>query len=41
AFLELEDPAILRLMAAEGFGPVSDADYDVVRALERSVADYR
>ena len=33
AFLELKDPEILKPFKAEGFGPASDKDYDVVRNL--------
>jgi len=33
AFLTLHDPEVLRPFKAEGFGPVSDHDYDVVREL--------
>ena len=33
AFLEINDPAILKPFKAEGFGAVSDKDYDVVRNL--------
>lgn len=33
AFLELKDPTILKPFKAEGFGPIADADYDVVRNL--------
>jgi phosphonate transport system substrate-binding protein len=33
AFLSLRDPEVLRPFKAEGFGPVSDRDYDVVRDL--------
>ena len=33
AFLELKEPAILKPFKAEGFGPIADADYDVVRNL--------
>jgi phosphonate transport system substrate-binding protein len=31
AFLTLKDPAILKAFKAEGFQPVTDADYDVLR----------
>ena len=31
AFLELKDPSIMKNFKADGFGAVSDADYDVVR----------
>ena len=34
AFYELKDPAILKPFKAEGFAPVADADYDVVRDLQ-------
>jgi len=33
AFLELKDPEVLKPFKAEGFGPASDKDYDVVRNL--------
>ena len=35
AFLSLEDPEVLRPFKAEGFGPITDRDYDVVRDLGR------
>jgi phosphonate transport system substrate-binding protein len=35
AFLSLRDPEVLRPFKADGLGPVSDADYDVVRDLAR------
>ena len=31
AFLKVDDPSILKSFRAEGFGPVQDSDYDVVR----------
>jgi len=31
AFLDLKDPAILKSFRAEGFAPMTDADYDVLR----------
>ena len=31
AFLDIKDPAILKSFRAEGFAPVTDADYDVLR----------
>jgi phosphonate transport system substrate-binding protein len=31
AFLEIKDPAILRSFRAQGFAPMTDADYDVLR----------
>jgi phosphonate transport system substrate-binding protein len=34
-FYELKDPAVLRPLKADGFGPVTDADYNAVRALVR------
>lgn len=37
AFLELDDPAVLEPMEAVGFGPVRDADYDIVRELPGQV----
>ncbi|WP_018716725.1 phosphate/phosphite/phosphonate ABC transporter substrate-binding protein [Arhodomonas aquaeolei] len=33
AFLEVDDPEILRPLGAEGFAAISDSDYDVVRDL--------
>lgn len=33
AFLSLNDPEVLRPFKAEGFGPITDRDYDVVRDL--------
>ncbi len=33
AFLEISDPAVLKPFKAEGFGAVTDKDYDVVRNL--------
>jgi phosphonate transport system substrate-binding protein len=33
AFYGLKDPAILKPLKADGFGPVTDADYDVIRGL--------
>jgi phosphonate transport system substrate-binding protein len=33
AFLSLSDPTVLKAFKAEGFGPVADVDYDVVRNL--------
>jgi phosphonate transport system substrate-binding protein len=35
AFLTLTDPEVLRPFKADGFGPVNDRDYDVVRDLAR------
>jgi phosphonate transport system substrate-binding protein len=32
AFLDIKDPAILKPFRAEGFAPMTDADYDVLRA---------
>lgn len=34
AFYDLKDPKILKPFKAQGFAPVSDADYDVVRDLQ-------
>ena len=34
AFYELKDPAILKPFKAQGFAPISDKDYDVVRELQ-------
>ena len=31
AFLDLKDPAILKSFRAEGFAPMGDADYNVLR----------
>lgn len=50
AFYELRDPAILKPLKADGFAPIRDTDYDVIRnaaeilglvlgSLERRVAD--
>jgi phosphonate transport system substrate-binding protein len=33
AFYELKDPAVLKPLKADGFGPVKDDDYDVIRGL--------
>jgi phosphonate transport system substrate-binding protein len=33
AFVELKDPAVLANFKAEGFAPITDADYDVIRAM--------
>ena len=33
AFLTLDDPEVLKAFKADGFGPISDRDYDVVRNL--------
>jgi len=33
AFLDLKDPSVLKPFKAEGFGPATDKDYDVVREL--------
>ena len=30
-FLELKDPKVMKHFKADGFGAVTDADYDVVR----------
>lgn len=35
AFLTLNDPAVLKPFKADGFGPITDKDYDVVRELAR------
>lgn len=37
AFYELEDPKVLKPLEADGFAPVSDSDYDIVRELARKV----
>ena len=34
AFYELDDPAVLKPFKSEGFAPIDDADYDVVRDLQ-------
>lgn len=33
AFLDLKDPAVLKPFKADGFAPIADGDYDVVREL--------
>jgi phosphonate transport system substrate-binding protein len=33
AFFELDDPAVLKSFKADGFAPIADSDYDVVREL--------
>ena len=33
AFLDLKDPNVLKPFKADGFGPATDKDYDVVRDL--------
>jgi phosphonate transport system substrate-binding protein len=35
AFLELKDPAVLKSFKAEGFLPITDKDYDVIRDLSK------
>jgi phosphonate transport system substrate-binding protein len=35
AFLDIKDPAILKAFRAEGFAPMTDADYDVLRVTAR------
>jgi phosphonate transport system substrate-binding protein len=37
AFLELTEEAVLRPFRASGFAPITDADYDVLRAVARSL----
>ena len=37
AFYDLKDPSILKPFKAEGFAPIADADYDVVRDLQKSL----
>lgn len=37
AFYELKEPSILKPFKAEGFAPIEDADYDVVRDLQKSL----
>lgn len=39
AYYDLKDPKVLEPLEAEGFAPVSDSDYDVVRDLAREVMD--
>ena len=34
AFYELKEPAVLKAFKADGFAPITDADYDVVRDLQ-------
>ncbi len=36
-FYQLQDPAILRALKAEGLAPVTDADYDVVRQMKATL----
>ena len=31
AFVNLDDPTVLESFKAEGFGPIEDADYDIIR----------
>jgi phosphonate transport system substrate-binding protein len=35
AFIELKDPAVLKAFKAEGFTPIADKDYDVIRNLAK------
>jgi phosphonate transport system substrate-binding protein len=35
AFLSLKDPEVLKPFKADGFGPISDADYDPIRELAK------
>lgn len=37
AFIDLKDPSVLKPFKAEGFAPMTDADYDVVRKLQKSL----
>lgn len=37
AFYDLKDPSILKPFKAEGFAPIADEDYDVVRDLQKSL----
>ncbi len=37
AFYELKDPAILKPLKAEGFAPIENVDYDVIRSLNRAL----
>jgi len=33
AFIQIDDPEILKSLKAEGFAPITDADYNVIRAM--------
>ncbi|MDX5387235.1 MAG: PhnD/SsuA/transferrin family substrate-binding protein, partial [Marinobacter sp.] len=33
AFIQIDDPEILKNLKAEGFAPITDADYNVIRAM--------
>ena len=37
AFLGIKDPEILKTFKADGFASITDKDYDVVRALAKSL----
>jgi phosphonate transport system substrate-binding protein len=37
AFLTLHDPAVLKNFKAEGFAPITDRDYDVIRELAKAL----
>jgi phosphonate transport system substrate-binding protein len=37
AFLTLKDPTVLKNFEAEGFAPVTDKDYDVIRDLAKAL----
>jgi len=37
AFLTLKDPAVLKTFKAEGFAPITDRDYDVIRDLAKAL----
>jgi len=37
AFLTLKDPAVLKNLKAEGFAPVTDQDYNVIRDLAKAL----
>jgi phosphonate transport system substrate-binding protein len=37
AFLTLKDPAVLKNFKAEGFAPITDKDYDVIRELAKAL----
>jgi phosphonate transport system substrate-binding protein len=37
AFLTLKDPAVLKNFKAEGFAPITDKDYDVIRNLAKAL----
>ena len=41
AFLDLDDKAILKNLKAQGFASIEDSAYNVVRELEKKVAEFR